>query len=147
MALSRVLAVSRLLHTGQTWRDPNPERGKVTAIEHALACATKARRHNPDDPQMIVAALLHDAARPLSDARHGEVIAEVLRDRVRVPVYLALKRHGDYQAAILHDKPMPNGPAEARQLALWDATSFDPAYDSDTFGSFLPEMHAVLGDR
>lgn len=55
--------------------------------------------------------------------------------------------HGDYQAVILHDNPLPNGPLEARLLAAWDASSFDPAYDSDSFGSFLPALHAVLGDR
>lgn len=144
--MSRVDVLCALLYTDAGWRDPNPARSKVTAIGHALSTATRARRHDPRDAQMIVAALLHDAARPLCDVFHGQVIAEVLRDRVRPGVYVALRDHGAWQAAYLAGAPCPAGPVEGEHLAGWDAASFDPAYHPDLFASFLPELRRVLGE-
>lgn len=135
-----------LLCTQAEWRDPNLGRGRVTAMQHALQVGTRARRHTRGgDKQLIVAGLLHDAARSLTNERHGEAIAEIVRDRVRSEIYVALWTHSVYQAAILHDYPMPlDGPAEARLLAVWDAESFDPLYPADSLESFQPLVREVI---
>jgi predicted HD phosphohydrolase len=140
----RVSAVLTLLSMDGDWRDPNPERSKVTAIQHALQCATRARRHDPADVEMVCAALLHDAARPLSDVHHGEVVAWLLKDRVRWAVFDALYRHGEFQSAMLHRRPLPLGPPEALHLAAWDYASFDPNFRTDRLDTFLPVLHRLL---
>lgn len=148
--MSRVDHLLALLHMDPDWRDPNPGRDQVTAMQHALQCATRAERHDRSDAQMIVAALLHDAARPLSDVRHGEVIAEALADRVRLHVTQALRHHGAYQSAWIHGGPTgfedePWHPVAVR-LAAWDSASFDPRFPTYPLEHFVPFMHAVLDD-
>jgi len=133
------------------WRDPNEERSHVSGLQHALLCGTKALRHYPEDSEMIVAALLHDVARPMSDIFHGEVIAYILKDRVRPAIFEALMIHGELQ-----DQMLKNGgklgpgyhrlTAEATCLAAWDYTSFDPEGDMAPITEFLPHIAKVFSD-
>lgn len=158
----RTWALVGLLTTDSRWRDPNPGRDRVTAIEHALQTAARAERHDPADAEGITVALLHDAARPLSEARHGEVMAEILRDRIGDEWYQALYHHGCFQHALLRGRVLVeciSSPGwgepvwhqesdswygHAQRLAAWDAASFDPTYVTPPLEDFLPWMREVL---
>lgn len=148
---ARAEALVALLRMDPSWRDPNEARSHVSPMQHALQCATKAFNHNAKDHEMVTAALLHDAARPLSDVRHGQVIAEALRDRVRRPVYEALYDHGVYQEALLHEdrrlNPAIEGHRESLLLASWDAASFDPDYVTDPLEFFIPYVERTMNAR
>jgi predicted HD phosphohydrolase len=138
--------VVHLLLAGAEWRDPNPERAKVTALEHALQTATRAEMAGADTDE-TVGALLHDAGRVLSDEHHGEVMAEILRGRVRPEVVDAVRGHGRYQAAVLAGEGLPDGTPEAQRLACWDAASFEPGWTTLPLGHFLPLLEQVFADR
>jgi hypothetical protein len=148
--MSRMEDLLSLFELDSKWRDPNPERSHVTAKEHALLCATKALRHDPNDHEMITAALLHDAARPLTDVYHGEAIAWILKDRVRPEVFTALLHHGELQDALLKGTALVSMstmglPKEAWALASWDFNSFDPNEHMEGVVTFIPHLVAVLG--
>lgn len=131
------------------WVDPNPSRSKVTALEHALQAATRAAR-SKQDREFVVACLLHDVARPLSDVHHGEVIAEILKGRVRDSLYFSLRHYGAFQADMFHGtdfaKRFDDTPwyPEAERLAAIDAASFDPEYPSEPLERFVPLVVKVL---
>lgn len=139
----------RLLIVHGQWRDPNPSRALVTAEEHALQAATRAERGGYDD-QHIVAALIHDAGRPLNDAWHGAVIAEIMRGRLDEHWYPVLRNHGVFQSDLMHGRSVADKWREepwfgaAQRLAAWDAASFDPGYDSLPLEHFLPKLAVVM---
>lgn len=115
------------------WRDPNPDRAAVTALEHALQAATLAYHAEGDRlTDVVVATFLHDAARPISDVYHGEVMAEVLRGRIDEDLVMALRHHGAFQSDIVHGtrdaERWKHEPwyREAQRLAVWDAHAFSP---------------------
>jgi predicted HD phosphohydrolase len=132
------------------WVDPNPSRSKVDALTHATQAATRAERANYDD-QFTLACLVHDAARPLSDVHHGEVIAEIMRSKVDRKIYWALRAHGMFQADLIHGQKqawMLYGDMDWYQtaygLAGIDAVSFDPDYDNFEIDHFLPRLEALF---
>jgi predicted HD phosphohydrolase len=140
-----------LLSLESDWRDPNPERRGVTARDHALQTASRAFRANASDEE-VVCALLHDAARPLSDVYHGEVVAYILRGHVSEDTFNALYHHGTFQADLIHGtKKAQEFRGEswyplARRLAGWDGQSFDPAYRVIPLSVFMPLLERTLGD-
>lgn len=111
----------RLLHLSAAYRDPNPGRDHITGLDHALRVAWLGSRVSDE---MAFIGLVHDLARPLNDVRHGEVIAEVVQDRVSPAAYLALRDHGAHQSAIMHGTPAPNRDRMAVQLAAFEVRSF-----------------------
>src|SRR3954468_17099567 len=145
-------SVASLLGTEPTWRDPNPERSHVTAIEHALQAATRAQHAQAPDVEVVM-ALVHDAARPIAEVYHGEVIAFIVRDRVPYDVFMALFHHGVFQADLIHGTYKSDlwrnfeWYATARRLAQWDWASFDASYDSLPLAHFRPVLERVLSDQ
>jgi predicted HD phosphohydrolase len=131
------------------WRDPNDGRNRVTALDHARQAATRAERAGAGDDE-IAMALVHDAARPLSDVFHGAVIAEIMRDHLRADCYHALVHHGTFQGDIVHLTTRAERWREefwyptAKRLATWDAASFDPRYRAESIDHFLPMLSAVM---
>ena len=69
---------------------------KVSRLEHALQCATRAWRDGAGE-EMTVAALLHDIGDHLAPENHGELAAAVLRPYVSERTYWILKHHGVFQ--------------------------------------------------
>jgi predicted HD phosphohydrolase len=142
-----VLVQLMVSHAG--WIDPNEDRGRVNAIQHASQAATRALRAGASDDE-IVMALVHDAARPLSDVYHGEVVAEIMRDKLPDDLCEALRHHGDFQADLIHGSDTAtrwqneSWYRAARRLASWDSQSFDPDYDAFPFSYFLPRLVAVM---
>lgn len=99
----------RLLHLSASFRDPNPDRNHITGLDHALRCAglASAAVH----PEFPFTGLVHDLARPLNDVYHGEIVAEIVRDRVSAETYYLLRWHGLYQEHVNHDL----GPVESKE--------------------------------
>ena len=134
------------------WRDPNPERSKVTSIEHALQTAMLAR-HAGGTVDEVLCALVHDAARPLNDVFHGEVIAEVMRGRLDENLVEALHHHGAFQHDIIHgtheaERLYRKAPwyRHALRLAVWDAHAFDPTARTEPIEAYLPLLKNLLAE-
>jgi hypothetical protein len=130
-----------LLGQADDYRDPCPGRGHITGLDHALRLALMMEQRTPD-PQLHLAAIVHDLARPLNDVHHGEVMAEIIRDRVHPAVYYLLRTHGDYQHAVVHGLPYPKQPANVLQecqphslpklalmFAACEAMTIDPEWE------------------
>ncbi len=137
-----------LLDALRTIRDTNPGRGQVTQLEHSLQTANLARQAGADD-ELILVALLHDAGKPLSMTRHGEVIAEILTGRVSDWAVAALREHGDHQTALLHDSSIliSRWPEDARRLARWDAAAFNPDHHAPPLTEYLPLLQDLYDNR
>lgn len=139
----------RLLLTDPLWRDPNPSRRRVTALVHATQAATRAELAGADD-DLVVAALIHDAARPLSDVWHGEVVAYMTRGKLRDGLFEALFWHGRFQTDYLHGSDdterfrEESWYSDAVRLAGYDAASFDPDYATLPLDHFLPRLQNVM---
>lgn len=115
----------RLVAESEQYRDSGP-RGLVTGLSHALQMAEHSMAAGAGT-ELNCVAFLHDMARPLSDAHHGEVMAEILRDRISPPRYRLLRMHGHAQSILNSGRELPvtMGP-ELRAFALWEVESFDP---------------------
>jgi hypothetical protein len=133
-----------MLGMADDYRDPCPGRGHITGLDHALRLALMMEQRT-DDPQLHLAAIVHDLARPLNDVHHGEIVAEIVRDRVHPAVYHLLRTHGTYQDAVVHGRPYPKQPADvltacephnlqrlALMFAACEAMTFDPAWEYPT---------------
>lgn len=116
------------------YRDGTPGRGGITGQQHALRCGALGETYGISEESGII-GLVHDLARPLNDVHHGEIIAEIMRDRVSEEAYQVLRTHGMFQASIVHkDKSLqPNLPEHAfsvaGQLAGFELRSFRENYD------------------
>jgi hypothetical protein len=136
----RVIEMVRLLGMADDYNDPNPERSHITGLDHALRLASLLE-YRTQDPLLAFAGLVHDLARPLNDVFHGEIVAEIVRDRVPSYIYHVLRTHGQYQEAIMHHLPQPVQPPEvveeckpfnlqklALMFAACEALTFSPEY-------------------
>lgn len=139
---ARVAEVRRLLRLSAAYTDSTPGRGGISGQTHALRCAALAAQHarHPDAPFI---ALIHDLGRPLNDVHHGEVIAEIVRDRVTPLAYTVLRTHGAYQAAVVHGTAPPQLRFDIHRVALqlsgYEVRSFAAHYDG-------PEMSLADAD-
>lgn len=112
---TRVYEMTRLLHLSRDYRDQTPGRTGITGLEHAFRTAGMMKRY--DHPDAALVGLVHDLARPLNDVHHGEIMAEMVRDRVSEDAYNVLRTHGAFQSAIVHSHPWPEIGGEAQLLA------------------------------
>jgi hypothetical protein len=136
--MARAEELTRLLYLSAETSDGNPDRSHITNLEHNLRVATLARRHDPENNELIFMALVHDLARPLTDAFHGEAIAEIVRDMVSDETYHVLRTHGEYQAEVVHGSevsPTLSGVPwhrAAQRLCAWEVGSFNKDWDIAT---------------
>lgn len=148
MTSERAAQLIEYLGQADDYRDPCPGRDHITGLDHALRLALMMEQRT-DDQQLQLAAVIHDLARPLNDVHHGEVIAEIVRDRVHPAVYHLLRTHGQYQDAVVHGTPYPKQsatvleecqPHNLQKLALMfaacEAMTFDPEWDYPTSDSW-----------
>lgn len=142
-------AMLDLLVRSDQIRDPNPARAQVTGLDHAVQTATRAEQAGADF-ELVVCALLHDAARPLSDVFHGPVIAAILTGKVSPVRRDMLTRHGVFQHDLIHGTDLATQFATADwypdgvSLAAWDAASFDPGFRSRPLAYFTQTYLAPL---
>ena len=124
-------------------------------FEHSLQTATRAERAGAD-AELVVAALLHDAAKAIVHQRHGRVAADILAGSVRPEIVWLVRVHSDFTALeprlggrharyrhVLH----PGYQLAKRFVDEWDLPSRDPAYDSFPVEHFVPLVRDVLGRR
>jgi hypothetical protein len=125
----RMLEMIRLLHHSARYIDQTDGRGAISGQQHALRCAGLGAEQGKH-PDSAFIGLVHDLARPLNDVHHGEIIAEMVRDRVSEDTYQILRTHGAYQAAIVHKHSFPEEPWSdaAKQLAGFELRSFSSTY-------------------
>jgi predicted HD phosphohydrolase len=129
---------------------------KISRLQHALQCATRAERDGADD-EMIAAALLHDIGDDLAPCNHAAVAAEILRPYVRPEITWITEKHGIFQAYYYAHHFGRNRDARetlrqhpwfgacAAFCENWDQASFDPDYDTQTLGHFAPLVQTIFG--
>lgn len=111
----------RLLRIAARYHDPNEDRSHINGRLHALRVGGAMDQYG-DELGFI--GLVHDLARPLNDVFHGEVIAEMVRDRVSAVNYLVLREHGKFQDAIVHNRELRDWPASTLGLLPSQAVDF-----------------------
>lgn len=128
---------------------------KVTRLEHALQCATRAWRDGAGE-EMTVAALLHDIGDHLSPENHGEMAASVLRPYVSEKTYWVVKHHGIFQGYYFFHHIGGNRNARDQYkdskyyqdcvdfCDKWDQSAFDPDYDSLPLEFFRPMVYRIF---
>lgn len=131
---------------------------RVTRLEHALQCATRARLDGADD-DWIVAALLHDIADGLCPQNHDRTAAEILRPFVRDEVCWVVEKHGIFQTYYYgHHYGWDRNARDAfldhpyyqtcvNFCERWDQSSFDDKFSSDPLESFEPIVRRVFSRR
>jgi hypothetical protein len=122
----------RLLKMSEQYVDQTPGRGAINGLQHALRTAAMGVEQGLHEDTAFI-GLVHDLARPLNDVHHGELMAEMVRDRVSREAYMVIKTHGKFQSAIVHDTKTPYQEADwfkiAAQLAGFELRSFSADYD------------------
>jgi predicted HD phosphohydrolase len=131
---------------------------RITRLDHALQCATRARRDGAD-ADWIAAALLHDIGDRLAPQNHDRMAAEILRPFVREEVAWVVEHHGIFQSyyyghhygwdrdARDRYRSDPYWQSCADFCERWDQSSFAPDYPSDTLDSFAREVHGVFARK
>lgn len=117
----RVREMRRLLKLAAFYRDPNEDRSHITGLKHALRVGGQLEQYSDE---YAFVGLVHDLARPLSDVFHGEVMAEMVRDRVSAVSYMVLRDHGQFQDAIVHDRRYEDWPKSPPELMPSQANEF-----------------------
>lgn len=130
---------------------------KVTRLEHAVQCATRALREDADD-EWVVAALLHDIADGLAPRNHDRAAAEILRPYVRDEVRWTVEHHGIFQTyyyghhygwdryARDQFSTHPHYQACIDFCERWDQASFDDGYSSEPLEAFVPILEKVFAN-
>lgn len=119
----------RLLTRSRKYVDQTPGRSGINGQQHALRCAALGEERGRHVDSAFI-GLIHDLGRPLNDVHHGEIVAEMVRDRVTESAYHILRTHGQYQSSIVHEIPFPDEPwtKDAKQLAGFELLSFRENY-------------------
>jgi len=147
-------AMLSLLH-GLTGRYGPDERGAVDTLEHSLQAATRAERSGAS-PELVVAALCHDAGKMFSLRRHDWVAAELLSGYVPPDVVRMVRHHAQLTApawepglsALATRYRRAAWYADAcRFVEEWDVPSFDPGYPSEDLAHFEPVLRDVLATQ
>ena len=145
----------RLLDELCRQQDDTLEGYRITRLEHALQCATRALRDGSDD-DWIVAALFHDIADGLSPQNHDRAAAEILRPFVREDVCWVVEHHGLFQTFYYGHhygwdrhardayKDHPNYEKAVDFCERWDQASFDDSYSWEPIDTFIPIVKRVF---
>ncbi|HKU40857.1 MAG TPA: hypothetical protein VJR89_22000 [Polyangiales bacterium] len=128
----------------------------VDQLTHMTQSATRARRANAADEQVLV-ALIHDIGKVISNANHPEIIAALARPYVSDNAYRSLRHHMEFQWQHYGEKLQLPTDLRTRyvdepwyaECALfsdeWDQTSFDSSYDTWPLEEFEPLVRQAFG--
>ena len=120
---------------------------KISRLDHALQCATRAVRDDAD-ADWVVAALLHDIGDGLAPRNHDEFAAAILRPFVREEVTWTVQHHGLFQVYYYghfhgwdrneREKFKDNAYYQSCVdfCERWDQSSFDPLYEAMPLEAF-----------
>lgn len=128
---------------------------QITRLGHSLQAATRAW-YDGADTDWVVAALMHDIGDIYAPYNHDEYAAAILKPFVREQVTWVVEKHGDFQR--LYYAMHTGGNPHARDkfkgqpyyddcdafCAMWDQSSFDPAYPCLPLGHFAPMVEEVF---
>lgn len=132
MRNERMGEMLRLFDRSHKYVDQTPGRNGIDGRQHALRCAALGQERGLI-PELGFIGLVHDLARPLNDVHHGEIMAEMVRDRVSEDAYEILRTHGQFQSVIVHrETEFPYVDRTwfraAQQLAGFEVLSFQNGY-------------------
>lgn len=128
----------------------------IDDFDHCLQTATRAERAGAG-ADVIVAALLHDVGKTITNRHHDRVAAEILAGSVSPGIVWAVGVHRDFTS-----RELPNGVHRharyrhvlhphyrlaKRFVEEWDLPSRDPDYPTLPIEHFAPMVHDVLGQR
>lgn len=131
---------------------------QVNRLTHALQTAARAQADGAD-VDMVVGALVHDLGDELAPANHAAYAASLIRPYVRAEVTWVVEMHGLFQMQFYAHhlgKPHDGHLAYAKHpwfascqrfCALYDQTSFDPAYPSRPLSHFAPLLRTVFARK
>ncbi|HLI16603.1 MAG TPA: HD domain-containing protein [Acidimicrobiales bacterium] len=144
----RILNQLRLL-------EPIREGLEVNQLEHCLQTATRAERDGAE-LDLVVAAVLHDVGKTISNSNHPAIAAEMMRPWISEECYWVVKVHQDFQGihyfARMGLDPMmrrrhadhPYYELAERFVDEWDNKAFDPDYDTLPLEHFEPMIREVF---
>jgi len=127
----------------------------VDRLTHCLQTATRALRDGKED-EYVVCALLHDIGDTLGSYNHPDIAAAILRPFVSEQNLAMVEKHGEFQGHYFfhHIGLDPNMREKYAAEPFYrptiefcekyDATSFDPEYDSLPLEFFEPMLRRVL---
>lgn len=128
----------------------------ISRLEHTLQTATRAVRDGASD-EMVLMALVHDAAEVVSGTNHAEVAAALVRPYVSASSYQLVRTHMEFQLKHYGDKL--GFPTNLRDRYVsepwykdavtfsdaWDEISFDPTYEALPLAEFEPLIRQYFG--
>jgi predicted HD phosphohydrolase len=135
--------------------EPIVEGMEVSQLEHSLQTATRAERAGAT-LDMVVAALVHDVGKTISNENHPAIAAEMVRPWVSEEAYWVISVHQDFQG--IHyfglmglDPMMRKRHADHPWYELaeqfvddWDNHAFDPDYHTLPLEHFVPMVDEVF---
>ncbi len=135
--------------------EPIREGMEVNQLEHSLQTATRADRAGAS-LDIVVAALVHDLGKTISNENHPAVAAEMARPWLSEEATWVIKVHQDFQgihyfALMGLDPMMRRRHADSPWYELaeqfvddWDNHAFDPDYDTLPLEHFVPMVQEVF---
>lgn len=128
---------------------------EVDQLQHSLQTATRAERAGAST-DIVLAGLLHDVGKTISNANHPAMAAEMVRPWLSEDAYWVIKVHQDFQG--IHyfermglDPKMRLKHSEHPLFELaeqfvdeWDNKAFDPGYDTYPLEHFGPMVDEVF---
>ena len=127
----------------------------ISRLDHSLQTATRALRAGASD-EIVLAALIHDAAEVLSGLNHAEVAAALVRPYMSADSYAIVRTHMEFQlkhygskvgiATNLRDRyaDKPWYPDAVVFSDGWDEISFDGSYDTLPLAAFEPLVRSFF---
>lgn len=128
----------------------------VDQYTHMTQAATRAKRGGASD-EMILAALVHDIGKIISNLAHADIVAGIVRPYVSDNAYYLLRHHMEFQWK--HYGKQAFKPTNGRDRYVdqpwyedavkfsdeFDQTAFDPDYPTEPLEEFMPLIQQFFG--
>ncbi len=136
-------------------RDDDDLGAPINVYRHSLQTASRAKAAG-EPPELVVAALFHDAAEKLAPLAHGSVIADILGPFVGEATEWILRHHPVFQLHHFARHPAadrdareafagaPHFAAAARFCAAYDQLAFHPVYPALPLEAFKPLVQSYF---
>ncbi len=128
---------------------------QVDRLTHSLQTATLAEADGAD-PEMVLAALIHDIGDGLAPTNHSQMAAAIIRPYVRPEVTWVVEMHGVFQLVYYgHFVGQDRNAREryrdhqwfdscANFCERWDQAAFDPDFDTRPLSHFEPLVTEIF---
>lgn len=127
----------------------------VDRLTHSLQTATRAHRDGRDE-EYVVCALLHDIGDTLGSYNHADIAAAMLKPFVSAENHWIVEKHAIFQGYYFFHhlgmdrhlreqfKDHPQYQATIDFCAKYDASAFDPEYETLPLAFFEPMLRRVF---